>query len=298
MTKKVLVTGATGNIGRELVRQLATHGDLQVRALVRNEEKAAPLRASGVEVVFGAFEDDQALRAALEGIDTVALITATNPAADQQALAALEAARQAGVRKIVRISALNADENGPTDNTRQHGRVDRALQSSGLTYVILRPHFFMQNMFMSAQTIATDGTMYWGMGDGRLGMMDVRDIVDCAEQAVVSDEFDNQVLALTGPASITFYDTATTLSEVLGRPVHYVPVPPDAVEQSLIEMNVGGWFAKVMRDYSEAYGRGWGDYTTDVVARMTGRAPRSFETFAREIFAPALQYQAAAGWQE
>lgn len=290
MAKKVLVTGATGNIGGELVRRLAERGDVEVRALVRDEEKAKRLTAGGVEVALGSFEDQRSLQAAAQGVDTVALITATNPHAADQVHVALDAARQAGVRKIMRISALKADVDGPTGNTREHGHADHAIEASGLTYAILRPHFFMQNMFMSAQTIAADGVMYWGMGDGKLGMIDVRDIVDCAEQAVLSDEFDGQVSAITGPASISFYDVAGILSDLLGRPVQYVPVPLEAVEQSLLDMHAGEWLAKVMRDYSGAYSQGWGDYTTDTVMRMTGRPPRSFETFAREVFVPALQY--------
>ena len=203
MTKKVLVTGATGNIGSQLVPRLTAHNDLEVHALVRDEAKAAGLKEAGAELVVGTFEDDQAVRAAVDSVDTVVLITAPNPNAADQAVAVLNAAKAAGVRKIVRVSALKAAVDGPTDNTRQHGRTDAAIQSSGLTYVILRPHFFMQNLFFAAQTIASDGNMYWGMGDGKLGMIDVRDIVDCLEPCVVSDKYDNQVFTPTGPESIT-----------------------------------------------------------------------------------------------
>ena len=290
MTKNVLVTGATGNIGSELVRRLAAHDDIQVRVLVRDAEKAAPLKEAGAELSVGTFEDAQSVRAAVQGIDTVALITATNPNAADQVIAVLTAAKEAGVRKIVRISALKAAVDGPTDNTRQHGLADKAILASGLTYVILRPHFFMQNVFMSAQSVAGDGNMYWGMGDGKLGMIDVRDIVDCAEQSVLSDAFDNQILTPSGPESISFYDVADSLTKILGRPVTYVPVPLEAVAQSIRDMGAGDWFAQVMRDYSKAYGEGWGDYTTDDVERLTGIPARSFETFAREIFVPALAY--------
>lgn len=208
MSRRILVTGATGNIGGQLIPRLAAHPDLEVRALVRNADKAQSLQGVVADMAVCSFEDELAVRAACSGVDTVVLITAPNPDAADQASTAIAAAKKAGVRKIVRISALGADVNGPTDNTRQHGRTDAEVMASGLTYVILRPHFFMQNLFMSAQSIAADGVMYWGMGDGKLGMIDVRDIIDCAEQAVVSDAFDNQVLNPTGPASISFHDVA------------------------------------------------------------------------------------------
>jgi len=143
MTKKVLVTGATGNIGSQLVPRLAAYDDIDVRAFVHHAEKAAPLKAVGAELALGTFEDPQAVRVAVDGIDTIVLITAMNPHAADQASAVLTAARAAGVRKIVRLSAVNAAVDGPTDNTRQHGRTDTEIQAAGLTYTILRPHFFM-----------------------------------------------------------------------------------------------------------------------------------------------------------
>ena len=288
MTRKVLVTGATGNIGSQLTPRLAAHDGLEVRAYVRDAEKAAQLRDAGAKLAIGTFEDAGSLRTALKDIDTVVLITPPGPNAADQAIGVVDAAKEAGVRRIVRISALKASVDGPTDNTRQHGRTDEAILSSGLAYTILRPHFFMQNLFMSAQTIATDGNMFWGMGDGKLGTIDVRDIVDSAEKAVLSDEFDNHILSLTGPETLSFHDMASRLTKILGRPVTYVPVSLDAVEQSLRDMGMGDWFPKVMRDYSGAYSRGWGDFTDGDVERVTGHAARSFDEFARQVLAPAL----------
>ncbi len=288
MTRKVLVTGATGNIGSQLVPRLTAHDDIEVRALVRNEEKAASLQEAGAELTIGSFEDAEAVRTAVESIDTVVLITAPNANAADQAGAVLTAAQAAGVRKIVRISALKAAADGPTENTRLHGRTDSEIEASGLTYTILRPHFFMQNLFMSAQSIAGDGNMYWGMGEGKLGMVDVRDIVDCTEKCVLSDEYDNQVLSLTGPESISFHDAADSLTNSLGRSVNYVPVPPEAVAQSIRDMGMGDWFAEIMQDYSQAYSKNWGDFTTGDVERITGSPAHSFAAFASEVLAPAL----------
>jgi uncharacterized protein YbjT (DUF2867 family) len=293
MTKKVFVTGATGNIGSQLVPRLAAYHDIAVQAFVYHAEKAAPLQAVGAELALGSFEDTQALWAALGDIDTIVLITAMNPNAADQAYAVLTAAKAAGVRKIVRISALKAALDGPTDNTRLHGRTDSEIQASGLAYTILRPHFYMQNLFMAAHSIASEGKLYMGMGGGKLGMIDVRDIVDCAEQSVRSEAYNNQIFTPTGPARISFHDIATTLTNILGRPIQYVPVPPKAVAQSIREMGWGEWAAQVLRDYAQAYSENWGDFTTDDVERLTGHPARSFEAFAREVFAPALRQAGA-----
>ncbi len=288
MAKTVLVTGATGNIGSELVGRLATRDDINVRAFVRDAAKADPLKEVGAEIAVGTFESSDSVQAALDGVDTVVLITAPNADAADQAQAVLAAAGKAGTRKVVRISALNADPQGPTDNTRQHGRTDKAVLDSGLTHVILRPHFFMQNLFMAAPTIGSDGNIYFGMGDGKLGLIDVRDIVDSAEKSVLSDEFDNQVISLTGPSSITFHQVAESISKGIGKPVTYVAVPPEAVETSIKEMGMGDWFAEVFKDYSRAYSENWGDFTTDDVQKITGHPARSIDDFVSEVLAPAM----------
>jgi uncharacterized protein YbjT (DUF2867 family) len=196
---------------------------------------------------------------------------------------------EAGVRKIVRISVFKAAIDGPTDVTRLHGRTDTEIQASGLTYIILRPCFFMQNLFfVAARSIASEGKLYFGTGDGKLGMVDLRDIADCAVQSVVSDAYDNQTFTLTGPEAISFHDIADRLSNILGRPVQYVAVPPEAVEQSIRAIGMGDWYAQVMRDLCKAYRENWGDVSTDDVARIAGHTPRSFDVFTREVFAPAL----------
>ena len=287
LSRKILVPGATGNIGSQLVPKLAAHEGIEVRAMVRDEAKAASLKEAGAELSIGLYEEADSVGAAVEGIDTMVLITAPNPDAHEQASAVLSAAKDAGVRKVVRMSAIGASIDGPTDNTRLHGQTDDLVQSSGLAHVILRPHFFMQNLFGSAESIAGDGNMYLGMGDGKLGMVDVRDVVDSAEQSVISDDYDGQILTLTGRNSITLHEAANVLSEAMGRTVNYVPVSPDMVEQSLRDL-WGPWGAKVMRDYSQAYSDNWGDFTTDAVQKLTGHPSRSFEDFAKEVMAPAL----------
>jgi uncharacterized protein YbjT (DUF2867 family) len=288
--RRVLVSGATGKIGSQLVPRLAGYPDISVRAFARNAGKATPLLASGAELAIGALEDRSAVRAAMDGIDTLVLITAASPLAAGQASAVLEAAVEAGVRKVVRISVFKAAVDGPTDVTRQHGRSDAEIQASGLRYIILRPPFFMQNLCpMAAPSIARDGKLYFGTGEGKLAMIDLRDIVDCAEQCVISDAYDNQVFTLTGPESISFGNIARRLTEILGRPVQYVPIPPEAVQQSIRAMDMGEWYAQVMRDLCRAYREGWGDLTTDSVTRISGHSPRSFDAFARDIFVRALR---------
>ena len=289
--KRVLVTGATGNIGSRLIPRLASRPDIAVRALVRSLDRAAPLAASGAELVPGRLEDKEAVRRAMQNIDTVVLITPAGPSAADQASAALAAAREAGVRKIVRVSVFNAAYGGPSDVTRQHGQTDWEIRASGLTYTILRPPFFMQNLcFLAARSIVREGRIYFGTGDGRLSMIDLRDVVDCAEESVMSESGDNKTFTLTGPESISFQEIADRLSTMMRRPVRYVPVFPEWVEQSIRAMGRGDWYSRVMADLCQAYSENWGDVVTGDVALITGHRPRSFYVFAREVLLPALSW--------
>lgn len=292
MGKTVLVTGATGKIGSLLVPKLKAAG-ADVRALVRSTDKGQKAKQEGADIVLGDFDQPETLKGAMQGVDTLVLITPPGPEADRQSQACIEAAKEAGVKNVVRISAIIPDERRPTDNTRQHAETDEILKASGLSFTILRPHAFMQNIFASAGTIAQDGKMYWGMGDGKMGMIDVRDIADVAAKVVMEEGHDGIIYDLTGPESISFHDVARELSEALDREISYLPVPPEAVESSMKQLGAGDWMSKLMRDYSEAYASGWGDFVTEDVEKVLGRKPRSIREFIREVLVPSLKLASA-----
>ncbi|MFQ5932031.1 MAG: SDR family oxidoreductase [Nitrospiraceae bacterium] len=287
MAEKILITGATGNVASLVIPSLKSEG-AELSALVHNPDKAQDLKNFGVEVFVGEYDKPETLAPALEGASTVFLAIPAHERASQWASGAIAAAKQAGGPRIVRLSALKADPDGPTDNTRQHGHTDLELKSSGLPYSILRPHFFMQNVLMAAQSILSDGVMYWGMGDGKLGMIDVRDIADVAVNVLLDGSHNSETYELTGPATVSFHDVAASLSAAVGREVKYVPVTIEAIEDSIRGAGWGEWAATVFGQYHKAFSEGWGDYTTDAVKAITGQAPRSFENFAKEVFAPAF----------
>ncbi len=288
MSKNILITGATGSIGSQLVRYLVGKSDVQVRAFVRDETKAEPLEKAGAELAIGTFDDRESIRAAMKNINTVVLIAPPGPEAVNQNSNVLKISKESSVRKVVRISAIKAALDGPTENTRLHARSDEELQAAGLVYVILRPNYFMQNLFMLLDSINNDSALYAAMGDAKFAMIDVRDIVECAAVAAIREEFDNQVVELSGPESVSFHDVARVLSDVSGRSVKYVPVTPEAVRETMLGMGVDEWASTLMRDYSQAYSEGWGDFVTDSVERMTGHTPRDVDQFIREVLAPAL----------
>ena len=201
----------------------------------------------------------------------------------------LNAAKNSGSPYYVRLSAIGAAPDAPTENGRLHFQSDDALIKSGLPYTILRPHYFMQNIFGSLETIKTDGNMYWGMGDGKLGMIDVRDIADCFASLLLGSGHEGKIYTPTGPDTISFHDIADTISKGMGKPVTYVPISIEAVGEAIRNAGWGEWGANVMMDYSRAYAGGWGDFTNDDVKIITSKKPCSLQQFYDEVFASALK---------
>lgn len=293
MHDTVLVTGATGKTADLVARQLRAKGR-EVRALVRSETKAAGLREAGIGLALGDYNDPPSLARALEGVTSVFFVVPPSEHDGAMIEHFLTAARASVTRpRIVRLSAIKATEGGPSESTRSHGRADRALIESGLPYAILRPNYFMQNFFGSAETILSSGTLVHAVGDGRVGFIDVRDVADVVVAVLLDASWDRGIYDLTGPASLSFQDAARAFSAALGRPVTCVAVTPAAVRANLLEKGWGPWGASLMADYSAAYAAGWGDFTTSFVQKITGRDARSVEQFAREVFAPALMGQVA-----
>ncbi len=291
MGKKILITGATGKVASALPARLVQKGH-HVRVLIHSEAKAAALRDAGAEVVVGAFEREDTLRAAFAGVDTAFLVVPPSPDAAKWNRSLFAAAKSSGSPHVVRLSVVKAALDAPTDNTKLHGESDGDLERSGLPFTILRPHFFMQNLFGSVGSLAKEGAFYMATGSGRLGMIDARDIADAAfvvlDAADARERHGGKRYDLTGPASITLADVASILGKVTGKPIKYVDLPPEAVVQFIKGTGAGDWFANVMGQYSRAYAANWGDFVTGDVKALTGHEPRSFETFAREVLVPAI----------
>ncbi|MFQ5400673.1 MAG: SDR family oxidoreductase [Anaerolineae bacterium] len=281
-TSKVLVTGATGNIGSSLIPALIGSG-VAVRALVRDEAKAQALRDQGVEVVIGDLDKPESLDAAFNGVDKLFLLTSGNPDAVKQASNAIAAAKRAGRPHVVRLSALVPEPADEPILGQMHKATDDELKASGLPYTMLKPTFFMQNTMMAAQTVATDGAVYMPMKDGRIGMIDMRDIVDAAVKVLTEDGHQGKTYALTGPASISCHDVAAALSKALGKEVKYVDVPISAGKETMVGMGFSQWTADTSGELFVNFSQGGGDRVTGNVERLTGHPPRSYEQFAKDF---------------
>ncbi|WP_067480026.1 SDR family oxidoreductase [Actinomadura hibisca] len=286
MGRTLLITGATGSVSSAL-RTALEGSDLAVRAMVRDETKAAPLRDQGIQVVPGDLDDPNSLPPAFEGVQDLWLLVPNGPRAPEHSMNAVWAARQAGVERIVRLSVVGAAHDAPTRSGRLHALSDRELQESGMSWTVLRPHWFMQNLLNEAGDIAAHRRFSLNAGDGRLGMIDVRDIAEFAARVLTDDpkRHDGRTYTLTGPRSVSFADVAQGFTRALGEPVDYVPVSDEAQRNTLLSYGVPAWITDMLIEYSQAYAAGWGDYTTGDFLDVVGHPPRDVADFIRDHLA-------------
>ncbi|MDA1189331.1 MAG: SDR family oxidoreductase [Chloroflexi bacterium] len=275
----VLVTGATGNIGSGLVPTLLGAG-VKVRALVRDEAKAAQLRTQGAEVVVGDLENLDSVKKAVAGVSKIFLLTWNGPTAPKQASNVIQVAKQAGKPHIVRLRGYGSPK---SRIIRDHDTIDKELKASGLPYTIVAPTFFMQNSMMAAQTVASDGKIYMPFKDGKVGMPDVRDIVAVAAKVLTTDGHQGKEYVVTGPKSISFHDVASALSKALGKEVQYVNVPPEAGKQAMMGMGMPEWIVDGYMELMEDFADNWGDRVSPDVQNLLGRPGHSVEQFAQDF---------------
>ncbi len=284
MRQKILVTGATSAISSAVIELLAS-ADSDIRALVRNPAKAGALQALGAELVVGDLEKPKTLDQAFEGIDTVFMLTPPGPRAPEQSSNALWAARQAGVQRVVRLSAFGAAHDAPTINSRLHALSDSELIASGITYTILKPHFFMQNLLTAATSVAQDGVLPLPLADGKMALIDTQDIARFAAHVLTSSGHENKVYTLTGPASISMNAVASAIGGAIGHSVKYVPITLEQALEDMASFGLDEFTLNLLRDYFTAYSRNWGDVVTDDIPRVLGTPARSIEDFARDYAA-------------
>ncbi len=275
----ILVTGSTGNVGTQLIPALREAGQ-EVRALIHDESKAQPLRDAGAEVVVGDMERPDTLGKAVEGADHFYLITMNGPTGAAQARNLIDAAKGAGRPHLVRQSAFGTTK---SRIIQQHEEIERLLEGSGLPFTLVKPTFFMQNLMMAGKTLASDCMVYLPLKDGRLGMLDIRDVVDVAFSVLTSAGHEGKTYILTGPASISLNDVADGLTKAIGKRVTYADVPSEAAREALIGMGMSEWIADGFIELFEGFSEGFADLTTPHVEQLTGHPARSFEAFARDF---------------
>lgn len=276
----ILVTGATGKIGGETAKQLVARG-ARLRALVRDEAKAAKLKAAGVELVVGEIGDAKIVKRALEGAEKAFLLLPNGEQQEADEKRFTDLCVAAGVKQLVKMSSMEAVASAETPIPRAHWAVEEHIRASGLAWTMVKPNFFMQNLLGSARSIKEHGRFSLPMGEGTTGMADARDIGAVCAEVLTARGHTGKSYEITGPEVLTFHDVAGRFSEVLGRKVEYVPMPMSEFRERMANVLKPWHLNAVCALFQEIADIGL-DHTTDTFRKLMGREPISLRQFIRD----------------
>ena len=276
----ILVTGASGTVGREVLNQVAKKG-VRHRAMYRSDREAAKAPAP-TQTVVADFAKKDTLDAALQDIRTVYLVCSPIPDLVELETAMIDACVAAGVRHVVLNSALGAGDYGKSFPS-WHRKVEDHLRGTALSWTILRPNSFHQNtVSYYAPSIRAQGVFYGSLGEARMSYVDVRDVAAAAAVALVGEAHAGKIYELNGPEALTSREVADKIGQQAGRPVKYVDIPMTAQHKAMLEAGMPDWQATALTELQQYYLNGRGGDVDDTLESIIGRRPIPLDAFLHE----------------
>ena len=280
----ILVTGATGTVGSELVNQLLEAGQ-QVRALVRDEAKAKKF-GDAVEIMKGDLSKPETLTAAFAGVDKAFVLSPpTGPEFPELEGNAFNAAKKAGVKQIVKLSGGPVVEDffAGTPFAKWHGESEKRLRALGVAWTILRPSFFDSNLIEFG--IVPRGGLFFPAGDGKEAPIDPRDIAAVAVKVLTTPGHEGKVYELTGPELLSFAEVVQKIADITGEPLKYVDVPEATWHQEMLNTGAPPPVVESLLAYFVGGVKAGRLHMTSTVAELLGRPARTIEEWARDHLA-------------
>ncbi len=283
--KMILITGATGRIGRRVVNRLVA-ANQPVRVLVRDHEKARNLLPSKkIDTVVGDLADHDLLHSALDGTQAVMLLSPVDPEQVELQGKVVTAALATSQPYIVKISGLGTSLDSYIDSGRWHAETEQQIQSSGLRHTFLRPLFFMQNLVFLLGSAGSEGVIRAGVADSKIAMVDADDIADVTTRLLIEKNIAvNENMTLTSHESVTYHQVAEAMTQALGREVKYQQQTLKEVNQALLKSRQPEWHIKILIQFNRAFLEGMGDVVSDAVADILGRPAVTLQEYLeREV---------------
>jgi uncharacterized protein YbjT (DUF2867 family) len=290
---KVLVTGATGNVGTAVVAELHKRG-ADVRALVRKQSAAEKLPAS-VEVAMGDLLDPVSVEKALHGVDKLYLLNAVVPDELTQGLIAYDLAKKLKLKHIVYHSVFRVERFKDVPHFASKLAIENAMREFDLPFTIIRPNYFFQNDAMLKDPLTIAGIYPMPLGPTGISAVDIRDIAEAAAIALTSEGHYGKIYNLNGPDVLNGPKVASIWSGLLGKSVRYSGHDMDAFEEQMRE-RAPSWSAFDIRMMFQGYlERGFVAEAEDIetLTKLLGHAPRRYEDFAKETAASWQRHRAA-----
>jgi uncharacterized protein YbjT (DUF2867 family) len=294
MSGLTLISGATGQVGSGVARALSAVGR-PVRALVRDPERGRAILGDHAELAVGEFSDRRALEAALEDVERVLVVPPDRHVRLGEQL--VTAAARAGVKHVVRISAIGADADSESELLRAHAAGETHLVASDVPHVNVRCNSFFQNLDWFGGWITEHGEYISCGGDAPVAWVDARDVADVATAVLLDGMPDGSVLEVTGGRPLTGPDVASAMAEALRRPVGYTDLTPTEFHARATK---SGWNDWIAREWGAMYGGGFygsgaAGVVTSTVSEWVGSQPREIEGYL-EDFAKRLDGNRPPSW--
>jgi len=279
MSGTILVTG--GTIGDFVVDGLTKKGKKVRVTTYKNQSKAA-WAAAGIEQAEFDYTRPETLARAFEGIESYFSVSPLIQELSEAGIEAVNAAKKAGIRRIVRSSALGAASN-PVTFGRWHFAVEQAIEASGLSYTILQPNAFMQNYFGFADSIKKQRKFYAPLADSKMSLVDARDMADAAVVVLTEPGHESKKYKITGGEAISSEESAAALTEVLRKSVEYVAVSNDQAKSAMAGMGMPAWMIDGFLELYQLAVDGWLSAVIPDLEKLLGRKPRTFLQFCRDF---------------
>ena len=276
----ILVTGASGTVGKAVLNEVARSG-AKHKAMYRSASEAAKAPPA-TETVIADFAKKETLAPALKGVESVYLVCSPIPDLVQLEGNMIDASVAAGVRHIVLSSALGAGDYAKSFPS-WHRKVEDKLKATGISFTILRPNSFHQNVVTYfAPSIRTQGVFYGSMGDARVSFVDVRDIAVVAAKTLAGGEHSGKTYELNGPEALTYSELEEKISKHAGRTVQYVDIPVDAQGKAMLDQGMPAWQVDALLNLQGYYTSGKGGAVDSLLQSLLGRSPITMDRFLAE----------------
>lgn len=279
----LLVTGASGHLGRRVIELLLEAKAGHIIAATRTPEKLADLADRGIEVRQADFDEPASLAAAFAGVDRLLLISTDVVGEPGRRLAqhraAIAGAVQTGVKHVVYTSLTRPEPGTPITLAGDHYGTEQALAKSSLDWTVLRNNVYTDVLLMSLPQAVAMGQLVAAAGDGGVGYVTREDCARAAAAALAAPAAGRVTLDITGPEVITYTELARITSEISGRPISYVSVSADAMQNILVGAGLPPFYAEALVSFQTATAQGFLGLTTNTVAELTGAAPQGVHDF-------------------